>query len=122
MDSGAVRKGDGADGSDDVRAVLLACALWLTGCGAAQSIAECTLKDRQHLADPLTGVILQDVKHGQREPSQVLRSEVETLLREYSVHLVRCALRELISEWSRQPRDPRSGHAISLARQLESDL
>lgn len=80
-------------------ALLLLC--WLAGCGSAQRVSECTLEERQGLADGLAELVWSDVRARQREPSAATRASAADLVREYGARAVWCALDELLREWSR---------------------
>lgn len=101
---------------------LLLAAMLLTGCGAAQRVAECTLAEAQPAMDPLSNAIWEDVIAGRKAPTKVLKRNVQDLVVHYGRHLVVCALEELIRTWKTHSRSAAHSVAVDIAEQLRDSL
>lgn len=71
------------------------------GCASVQRVVECTMEERQVIADPLADAIQDDVRAGRHAPSRFLSDQIQGFITEYGIQAVRCGLRELLAEWRR---------------------
>ena len=104
--------------------VILLVAVTGVGCGSAQRVAECTLEQRQGLADPLADLVWGEVRSGRYVPSRYARETVVEWAREYGLAAVRCALQELLREWTALGPERETRHAVaeSITRDLLAEL
>lgn len=107
-----------------MRWIVLILAAALGGCASAQRVAECTLEQRQSLADPLADLVWGEVRSGRYVPSRYARETVLEFARDYGVAAVRCALQELLSEWGAVGTGRETRHAVaeSITRGLLEEL
>ena len=107
-----------------VQAWALAAALTCTGCASTQRVAQCTIEQRQGLADPLADLVWGEVRSGRYVPSRYARETVIEFARDYGVAAVRCALQELLREWAALGTGRETRHAVaeSIARDLMEEL
>lgn len=94
--------------------------LYGAGCASVQRVVECTIEDRQVIADPMADAIWGDVRDGKHWPSPRLLTQIQTFVAVYGERAVRCGLRELLSEWERHG-DHRDLNVV-LAKQLTTEL
>ena len=73
--------------------------LYGMGCASVQRVVECTIEDRQVIADPLSDAIWDDVRARRERPSRFLRDQIQGFIVEYGLRAVRCGLRELLTSW-----------------------
>ena len=106
------------------RGIMLSVALIaITGCGAAQRVAECTLAEAQPAMKPLGDAIMKDAVTGRYAPTKVLKQDVQLMVVEYGRHLVVCALEELIRKWKEElSRSAVHNTAVGIAEQLRDSL
>lgn len=76
-------------------------------CGASQkhaaNVLECLMDDNQAFAADALGELIQtEVRAGRLEPTPYVQETLKDFAVEWGLSAVRCALRELISDWKTQ--------------------